>query len=54
MILCVSASTISDGVMPKDISRGTSKGSLNNAGEIHRKLWFVRTLLAVAADIYLK
>jgi hypothetical protein len=41
-------------VRPNDISLGTSNGSLKRIGELHLSVWLVRTMLAVAADMYLK
>ena len=45
---------ISLGEISNASSRGTSKGSLNSKGELHRNVEFVRTISAVDEDMYLK
>lgn len=46
--------SVKDGLMPKESSRGTSKGSLKRIGELHRRVRLVRTKRATSADMYLK
>lgn len=46
--------TMSAGVRPNDISRGTSNGSLKRTGELHLRVRLAKTAIAVAASVYLK